>query len=821
MAERTEGQPKKTNQPKGGGGKEGQGKGTENKEKKESSQRETEAKRAAEEALRTTHREHLARAFMDVMPITEDNKKALVKIRRAFNEEESEAANRRFVDLFAEQYERGGRRLTIEERQKIHSGSADHRWQAIDEILSEIYSKADQYPEEHFHACFDLDQQIKLTEIAQEVMRGENSTEFTARMHAIHSMREAVHNAMYLVEGAKGGVFEMEKMMKVPSHLSDVLFKEAHGVTNGVGTTHRLYEDMFEKFRMDQIRTKGENWIPPEKLFLKWETGESYIDTRVRELFKRALEVGAVDGHKYDYNSLDKKEGPWPEWKINRALHLGRAYGSVTARFPEIVATTRLQGEFGESTEFKKLKSPYAEDFIRTFNPIEHLVRKFGVGRPMAYLNYLFSGGEQKTYKDLKEIQGDFEKLTDIKKVMGKTKEERDKIPNIVWNLFSIDSRSGGVRITQAAAEEMLKKGQDDFIGINNRLEGTKGKKDDKLQEALRKNQEAWDFTLKRTPLILLKGILQFKPELQNEINKEAGVSAAEVDGLEDWLLVLKEDAVMNLKPELDYDLIQDLKERVKVKRYVDAIRKKIWEKGYLGGSLVEFEHNPKRKVECEFLVDKDGDMKKIFPFTIAVSDLPLEKLDFIRTGHIWNIERRWRDIVGAKKAQDAFMPFIGELPRLKKVEDYKKMMKPIYDGINEFDHGAAQEFMRYMGELIGRANQKLPLYRWLPAPLEKVLDPLGILERPQSYAQELFGADAACWDKINIRRWVEGLGEENYISSLGEDNHQDKLFEDLEVRRREVILEFAVRWGPFAVFLILLFLANELKKQMEEELKK
>jgi hypothetical protein len=470
----------------------------------------------------------------------------------------------------------------------------------------------------------------------------------------------------------------------------------------------------------------------------------------------------------------------------------------------------------------------------------------------MAYLNFLFSGGEQRVYKDVEDIERDFERLTNLREVMSKPKAQRDKIPKIIWNLFGIDSRSSGPRV-QAAAEGLTDE-EKNFIGVANRLEPMKDsygrpKKGEELQEALRKNQEVWDFTLKRAPLIALKGILQFDPDLQREINKEVfgneKVDPAQIEAVEDWLLILKEKAVRELKPELDYSLVpvQETYEyldedkqkrsfvlkREDVRRYVEAIRKKVWEKDYkggrlLGGSLEDFEKKPDRIVKSEYLVDTEEDLKKIFPFTIAVSDLPLERLEFIRTGHIWNIGRRWRDIMGAKKAQDAFMVgFLPELPRLKKVEDYKRAMKPIYDGLNEIAHPLAQEFMGYMARMISLANQKLPHYQWMPAPLEKLVDVFGFFENPHSYAQTLFGPEAACWDRINIRRWIEGLAEENYINSLGEGeiNQKEVLLKDLHAQRREVIAEFAIRWGPLAIFLILAFLANELKKQLEEELKK
>jgi hypothetical protein len=409
----------------------------------------------------------------------------------------------------------GLRSLSVDEERKIlYSDNPQEAWEAIDEALSKIYATADMNPEEHFNASLTLDDQIKIAAIRMAAQESKHSHYLVPRFNTVHSMRTVIHNVMYVVEGGHGKIEDAMKIMQVNSNISDVVFG-----TEGVATAHRLYEDYLEKIRLQNLRSaKQENWIAAEDIYYHWKEGKSKLDVEVRNAFKRAITAGLLDGRKYKPEEIDQKSGPWPEWKINRALHLGRAYGSATGRFAELVSTVRLP-------KGKEMVSPYLEDFVRTFNPIEHLARKFKVGNQMAYLIYLFTGRMQE-FRDQNHMNEVFDEVTDRRVIMRQSKKERDRIPNYIWNLTGIDTRTGGWRLGTAAAENPLfERDKAKYLGIEKNLRDTREKfgvwkKGSELQEVLRHNQEMWDFTLQRAPLVVLRGLLPVFPELQYEINR-------------------------------------------------------------------------------------------------------------------------------------------------------------------------------------------------------------------------------------------------------------------------------------------------------------
>ena len=199
---------------------------------------------------------------------------------------------------------------------------------------------------------------------------------------------------------------------------------------------------------------------------------------------------------------------------------------------------------------------------------------------------------------------------------------------------------------------------------------------------------------------------------------------------------------------------------------------------------------------------------------------MPFETMEYIRAGSIGNLGRRWRDIYGADAAKDGFMGFMGKLPLAQKVSDYEEMLSPIYEAMKDFDKSGAQEFMHYMLEMIGKGNQKLPGYRWLPAGLDLIPSVGGLFPQPKSYAQTIFGDDAACWDKVDIWSMIKKFATRDIINGLGENNAKDRLIDKLKVGPGYRVLEGFVRWGPMVGVFMLWILAEKLFKDLEEEAK-
>jgi hypothetical protein len=221
--------------------------------------------------------------------------------------------------------------------------------------------------------------------------------------------------------------------------------------------------------------------------------------------------------------------------------------------------------------------------------------------------------------------------------------------------------------------------------------------------------------------------------------------------------------------------------------------------------------------VKKKGLMDENGDYAKLFPFEATASDMAYEKFDYRLPGQIGLFDRRWRDIFGASKTTGAFPAFLDTLPQMTKVDDYKKVFKELYAGMNEFDHPLAQKFVAQLIKMLALSHQEKTLDRLIPRPLNWALDPFGIFERKHSLTQENYGSEAAQWAKIDIRRLIEDFATLDYIS----DDSKEELWKQLGTGRKAVAVEYFCRWFPLGVALAIWFLTNELKKQMEEELKK
>ncbi len=751
------------------------------------------------------------------------------------------------------------RQLSLDDEENIIYGSQQKAWETVERLLSEIYSNAFLTPNEAFQATMgNLEFQMRLVAIKAAVLASKNRVFLSNRMSEYHQAAEVIHNASYIVYTNRGKAEDMARLMQVPSTVSDAILK-----MDGVPFTYRIYADYFHQKRMENLRSeKRLDWIDPRDAYVNWRSGECAIDKEVRETLILAIENGVFsNGRKYSRDSEEFKKD-WPDWKIDRAVHYGRAYGAATAVLVEIAGELDLP-------ENNSMVSPFAEDFARIFGPVKHLVDKFGVGNVKAYIYYLFTG-DMREFSSLEEIDYYFHQVIDPKRIMKMPKEKRDKIPNFIWNLTGIDSRSGGWRLKTAAGlfdsgeiEKLTPSEKQKYIrllGLEVNLEDTgdghgKIKEGKELQKALRHNQEIWDLALKRTPLAVLRGLLRVNPELQTEINdrffkekwfiekdkteeeyewvkgekklksrREYKVKVADeehnqkIQEIERWLLILKEDAIKNKQFDLNFELVpENLREDVK--RYRDTIREVVWEKGYLGGSLAEFESgNQDRQVKREWLVDKNGDMKKIFPHCISISDIPFENFEYARTGSVGNLGRRWRDINAASVAKDGFLGFLDGLSAARKPGDYVHILEKVYNGIKDFDLGNAQEFTAQMLKMISLANKKLWGYEFLPAPLEMIPSIGGLFPRPTSLAQKIFGTDAPSWDKVDIWNFIEFFGDKGLINSLGENNAKERLIKELKVDWQWRFAEFGYRYGPLAAVLIIALVVQKLIKEILEE---
>ncbi len=755
----------------------------------------------------------------------EYKRRVLQELKEAFpegNQKELEYA----AELIAEGETQRGRGLTREEMKKIFNPNFDEAWKAVDEILSEIYLLADMNRDDHFDAAFDLETQIKLAEVRRAAAKA-HGHKMAQKLNAVHTMRKTVHNGMYYVEGGQGKPDKMMEMMQKSSEMVDVLFG-----TEGVASANRFYEDVLER-----IKSRHNNWLPYDKVAYNWKTRKSEVDEQVRALFIQALESGAVDG--VEHKNVSRDHPDWPEWKINRALHLGRAYGSVSSRFIEITAASRTPAR--SVKDGRRFVSQFSEDFVRGFDPVEHMVVKYGPERSASFLYYLFSG-EQVVFKNKEEAWDKLREITDVSYVMSLPEEKRKKIPNIIWNMMGASSPlASNWRLLYTIEDMPLEERQRAGLQIALAAIGEEGLSD---EETLRKKQEIWDKALQRAPLAVLRGVLRGYPELQQEINKLAGIRTEEVDEIENWLFVLKERLMEEERehPEkeakLDFGLIKNKRMRQKTKDYLQAIRKKIWEKGLLGGKLEDLGKAGRTVKETGLLGD---DLKKFFPFTIAVSDMPFEKMDHIKTGHVGFLARKWRDTNHATNAAYAFMGLMQELPRMKGPDDYKEAMKKIWDELKGFDYEYAQKFTTYMAEMISRACMKTPWSRYLPWPLEKLSEaalvdnvastlhvkkpinkffdkiigwkPIG--KRRHSYMQEVYQSyGAAAWDKINIKRLADNLQGEDYINP----DQRDKILEKLNAEWWKVVLEGTFKWGPLVIFLIGMLILDRIRQDLEKE---
>ena len=435
----------------------------------------------------------------------------------------------RFAEYLAEEQTNLERSLTLEQIDKIRDPDSrlEERWETIENIVNEIYSSPDNKPGEAFESCFTLEDQIKLTNVWRQVRLGPDAIEISNRLTSIHNVRRTMHNAMMYIESGKGKIEDVVNFMQVHSKEIEDLFSSYPEVA----VAFRFFEEVLE-----QEKVRNDNWIPPEIMTAGWKKGESKVNIRVRERFKRAIANGLVAnsrGEKKKYR-LETEEGKkqfekdWPEGKINRAIHLGRAYGAASRRFPEIFSQTRLPGSMAKG-DYSQMISPAYEDYVRILNSGQHVLQKFYIGGRNLNFLYFVLTGDRTIFKTDKELKGAFQEVLDTRYVMSLPKEQRDKIPNFIYNLNGITSSTDSAWRLLAASQSIKSDDKKNFglhIGLANidqerndgEIEGTEKEQD---AEVMRRKQKIWDLALQRIPVSIFHGLQRAYPGLQETVNKK------------------------------------------------------------------------------------------------------------------------------------------------------------------------------------------------------------------------------------------------------------------------------------------------------------
>lgn len=773
-----------------------------------------------QEAARRHAREiaqvYAGRTFpLDQEIVKEELKKGFLEeaqmMGRQYNPEELDLyVNQVIAQASSGPRERQGYGLTEKEQKQIleaaeKDNTGEKAWEVIDRFLCEVFDPADANIAEVLQ--LDLNSAIKLVDIFHTVLKipGEKGEALRIKTSLMNSLRRLTHNALWMMESGQGKPDKMADYMQQSSELIDLLFD-----TKGTASAFRFYEKV-----MKQMQARGGNWIEPERMMFRssgQKVGRSELDEKARALFVDALKKGAVDNHG-PYATEEELNREWPAWKIRQALSLGKSFGAISLRFPQITAATRLP-------EADLMVSAKYEDFVRPLNPVEHLLRKFGGYGPAVSLFYYILTGEQKLFKKTEEAYKAFSKIKD-NPLMHDAMTAAD--------LFEYNGPTASEWRTALIAGKFKTEEERKKLGIQAHLLLLEAEKDQKMGKAStpeekqvieaefkQKSQEAWRAAARRSPLLILRMLTEpdeagrdfgkYQQLVNREVFGRNKVSEEELDQLENELFVLEEEAVRKKRLELNYDLIKDPGLRRQVRAYAQAIEKVF---SGPGAKTKVVENGQTKEISLVEAFLNKREIAKRSPYSLETSDMAFEQMEFAKTGHIGWLARAFRDYKDLYDATLAIGVLMDKLPRATKGVEIAELIHGVYWPLQDIHRSTGLGMAKKLMEGVIRASKNY--YPWAPWPYNVFKK---AREEPESFIQHLYGRNAIAWDKIEQRNFVK------HMRWWGMNESSKEMYDKFQLHRKHCFLELGVKYGPFALALWLYAVIKWLTESLKEETK-
>lgn len=725
--------------------------------------------------------------------------------------------------------------------------------EVVEEKVNRIFEVIDTNPEADWRQAMTIQDQFDLSVIHRKLLdMGEWGQQLSRKLMSENNLRRYLFTLNYGIE--KGG-FKPDKLQDNMSGFTTDL-REALFNIEGASTAARLWETGFEKLLMHY------DYVPYE--LVAYKDGRSVLADWVKERFKKHLE-GERQRLGLDKEKFWKR---WPDWKINRAISVGKGNGLVTLRLVEITAKGKLP------LEGQGMYSPWAEDYVRAANPTYHLYSKFWQGYPaQAMLQYFWLTGE-KPPKGLSTQQY----LDLIKEKAGRAKELKkggkrliDKINFLgaggPWTRSSWRGILAGGLIPGKTAEKLQHLGTNlalillkERLGEDRKAEWenevrnvwTKALKRDALQ--IIRETEIFDEPLKQlleeimgkdydktyfeqiaefSPdermkhLVLLDFLRRTEPNWKTKWKEEFVYTPKTkrwkrmpllkkkdefLDEIEDQYLLAREAMVSEIErtgKDVEFDTGQLSDE---VKAYLRSIEK-----------ITKLKFGPRDKdTILESLVEKTLTKEEKgggFPLGLGNSDIAWKLLGFSEEGQ-QALHRRYRDFGDAATAVNMIIPMLwkfGEYQKnpLKFVED----AKTLYVQITGYDPNIASEVCENLLEGFLRVSDGDLGIKYLPFPLDRLYD----MFVRSSYAEQVLGEGAQSFtaiDKRNLIKHFRELGMLATADDMGGHDKERELFRRLGATRWHTFKEFLFRYGPFGIGFIFWQIWKEYEEKVEQSLK-
>lgn len=754
---------------------------------------------------------------------------------------------KREKEIFRRGYHYG---FSEEEQELIRTDPAER-----EKLFESLFSAADAQPQTDFWHSVDQDTGIKIGQFFRKLSDpslGKEGRWLLNRYSTEFTLRRVLHDVAW---GVEYGQIPPQKLpdyvTPYASYMVEFLFK-----TPWVSKAARLYEKAFEKLLDEDGFVNAfrvclrPGFLQSDKDFVgKGELGgKSEVDEWVYKQLEDSLRIqGKLP--------QDPKE---KEIIIRRAMALGKQHEIVTMRLVEISARGRLPDK-GPG----RLVSPWAEDYVRVFDPFEHFFKKFKTGEDALAIFYFFVTGkvvegkmempERHAFllREFERLRAEGnERMVDLMNILGAggpaTQSEWREIL-AAQNISDKDIRLLGTNlrliIEVARLKNEIEEGKtggyffqntkEEFLRTHQFSREYKEKlrkrypqlTDEEISRRLKSemadekflNEQADELIKFRKQMIWRDGVevnpLQVLRESDfsdiEKLRKDderrkllEGMRHDLTPEVRDDLSLLSEIAVDQKADRINFDYIQDLDRRERARACFEKIE-----------NLTVGANSENERV-LRVLAKKE---LKDFRLGLSTSDVSWELLEFSMTGPIGYLIRRIRDMSGAAVSRDNLASFLSEtFPELKSPEAITHaIFKDILPPIKGYDSERAGEMGTFLTEGISRFYLSDKWVRHAPWPIGLALDHF----RTNSAAEHFWGEEAMAWFKSDIRHFISVMAG---VGALGPGSKDKavKLFDKLTARRKDLLLEFGCRWTPLGLLIILGLVIKEIKDQVEETLK-
>jgi len=614
-----------------------------------------------------------------------------------------------------------------------------------------------------------------------------------------YQVRTRLFDAFVGIEGGHVKPVDLAKMMaSLTSEQFEFLFgsDEETGRMDkmGVGMVSRLYESAF----LEYLDKDDKNVVRWKEVVVRPEGGElasSVVDEEVRDMLVATLKSRGEE---------------WDEWKVNRALILGKSFSLANLRLQEIVAKERFPRFEEDDWWGKTMESPPYEDYVRVLNPLEHFSGKYWTGGPAGAMLYF-------------TIKGGFGEFRNAEEFVKAWKSQEVSIDDDFFvhlnNLLGIGGfGSSGWRLN-ASVEDFLYKysGKEQLLGVNVRLHLRVNKKD--TQKA-----GVWNDALWMNPMLYMHEADYLKRQgfssrtkskgLWGKVYAAAGLSEKKsIERARRNLKLVQEHSLgrVNVSEEfeegwfldvekredfLDFNVIEDDGEKEQAMRLAKGIRT-------VAGS----------EKLTEFLLKADKDNVTGFRMTKGMTDVRWDLLDYSNMGHVgW--QRRIRDFASASEAQHGLAKFFNGYGSYKTAEDMAHAFHElVYTPIEGFDGDKAA----FVGEWFAEAMMRFHDVRtgkYLPWPIEPIYNYF----KRNSVAEHVYGEGAMAWAAIDHKHFIETMRLNGNFAEKGKEV-EERLLKRLKATKKHLAAELLIRYGPLGVVMFSWILIKEVYEQIQKDL--